>query len=108
MTEVWEVKPGEVTSEFVRGLVVRQSGFLGGVECSQPEPGPILWESDLGHPLPPVPLPHPSIKLRGLQRHAHVLHGDGFGPEEVEGVGILLVLGLGLDLSLDLRDLRGG
>jgi len=108
VAEVGEVKPGEVTSEFVRGLVVRQSGFLGGIECPEPEPGPILGESDLSHPLPPVPLPHPSVELRGLERHAHVLHGDGLGPEEVEGVGILVVLALDLDLSLDLRDLRGG
>jgi len=108
VTEVGEVKPGEVTSEFVRSLVVRQSGFLGGVEGSQPEPGPILGKSDLSHPLPPVPLTHPSVQLRGLQRHARVLHRDGLGPEEVQGVEIVLMLALNLDLSLDLRDLRGG
>jgi len=108
VAEVGEVKPGEVASEFVRGLVIRQSGFLGGVERSEPEPGPVLGESDLSHPLPPVPLTHPSVKLRGLQRHARVLHGDGLGPEEVEVAVILLLLALDLDLSLDLRDLRGG
>ena len=110
MSEVGEVEPCEVASELVGGLVVRQGGFLGGVKGSQPEPCTVLGESDLGNPLTPVPLPHTSVKLRGLRRGAHVLHRDGLEAEEAEGVVLLVLpwLGLELDLGLDLVDLGCG
>lgn len=66
VTEVREVESGKVAAELVSGFVVSQSSLFCGVEGSEPEPCTVLGESDLSHPLSPVPLPHPSVKLRGL------------------------------------------
>lgn len=127
VAEIWEIKPREVTSKFVRGLVVSQGGFFGGVEGAKPEPGSVLGKSDLGDPFSPMPLSHPSIELCGFWRYAHLLHGDGLRTEEVRGLLTLLPLGeilgverscsshgrhvvvvlLKLDLGLDLVNLRG-
>lgn len=74
--EVGEVEIGGVAPELVGGHVVRHGGVLGGIERPQPHPRPVSRHPYLSHPLPPVPLPHPSEQLRRppLPRRAELDH----------------------------------
>lgn len=45
------------------GVIVRDGCVLGGVERPEPNPGRLLWVSDLGSPFPPRSLPDSSIML---------------------------------------------
>lgn len=54
-----EVSPGAVEDE--GGAVVGSGGVLGGGESAEPLSGSLAGLSDLGHPLPPASLPHPSV-----------------------------------------------
>ncbi|WVZ05016.1 hypothetical protein V8G54_018362 [Vigna mungo] len=97
-----EVEPGVFSSELKRCVVVCQSSFFSGFECTKPETSAILGKSDLSHPLAPVPLPHPTVKLCGLGKNTttHLLHGNGLWAKKLGACN--------LDLGLNLERLRWG
>jgi hypothetical protein len=102
-----EVEARRVAAEAEGRLVVGERGFLGGVECPQPQPRPVPRQADLRHPLAPVPLAHAAVQLpRGRRRHPGMLHQLRPRGEERRRKALLLLLLLRQELHLDLLDLR--
>ncbi|BAT16046.1 Os12g0168150, partial [Oryza sativa Japonica Group] len=58
-----EVELGAAAAEAEGGAVVGAGGVLGGVEGAEPHARRLVRVPDLRRPLPPRPLPHPSVPL---------------------------------------------
>lgn len=107
VTQVREIEACEFTPELIRCVVISQRCFLCGFECAEPETGTVLREPYLSDPLPPMPLSHPAVELRGFHRSANALHGNGlfWGEEAWRVLLLLLLLVEDVELGLDLKDL---
>nr|GMC56429.1 FCS-Like Zinc finger 6-like [Ipomoea batatas] len=96
VAEVRKVEPSRIASELIRRLVVSQRRLLSRIKRPQPESGPVLGQTDLSHPFPPVALPHPSsfsVRAEGdsgdFTEQVDLLAGDivGLGVEYVHEIG---------------------